>query len=268
LTKPPNAMRSVGPASEVRNGQVFFVMGGIIALRGAPDDDVVLQRYPDIAARLRYFDGDFFSVSFGAIMHVMGRENVALNEDFTTGWGVAGATRFRTGDCGALMLGAVGGRGIAGSIFGLASDSLAAGTSADGELVGLGNYGGYAGYQHQWADNLISTLAYGFAQGERTAANPEKTRRVQNGWANVIYKANPNFAFGVQYDYGSRDLVDHASGDDHRVMLVVSVISGQNDKSSGDTAVATMAPSAGDSLRDEIRRSIPTDSGVSRFPRM
>jgi hypothetical protein len=242
---------------------------GNIALRGAPNNDVPLLRYPDFAGRIRYFDNDFFSVSVGGLVHIMARENVANAEDFATGWGVSGASRFRVGECGALMGGVAGGKGIAGSIFGLAADSLSAGTSSSGNLIALSNYGTYAGYQHEWSDSLLSTVAYGVAQGQGTAASAGKTHTVQNAWANFIYKVNGNFAFGLEYQYGDRDLVNGNSGQDHRVTLVVSVTAGQNNKASGATAVKNLPSAVADTaVRESIRQSVPTDSGVSRFPRM
>ena len=234
---------------------------GNIALTAASDK--VLQRYPDLAARIRYFDGDFFSFSVGGIVHALGRENVAGTENFATGWGVSATTRFRTSQCGALMLGTVGGKGVAGSIFGL-SDTLAAGTSG-GNLVALNNYGAYAGYQHEWTEYMLSTVAYGIAQGDGTLAGT--THKSQNSWMNLIYKANDNFAFAVQYEYGDRAIVDNNSGDNHRISLVVSVTTGQKEKSNGDAAVRAM-PQADAVVRENIRSNVPRDSGASRFPRL
>jgi hypothetical protein len=241
---------------------------GNIALRGAPNDDVALTRYPDFAGRIRYFDNDFFSLSVGGLVHIMGRENVANVEDFAAGWGVSGATRFRVGESGALMLGVVGGKGIAGSIFGLSSDSLAAGTSSNGSLIALSNYGTYAGYQHQWSDSLISTVAYGFAQGQGTPGSAGKTQTAQNAWANFIYKVNGNFAFGLEYQFGNRELVNGSTGQDHRVTLVVSVTAGQNNKVSSSAAVKNLAPNTADIVQQTVRQNVPSDSGASRFPRL
>lgn len=241
-------------------------LAGGIVLRGAPNEDVVLQRYPDLAARLRYFDGDFFSLSCGALVHIMGRENAADNEDFAAGWGLSAATRFRTGQCGALMLGIVGGEGVGRSIFGLA-DSFAAAASSSRDLIPLNAYGTYVGYQHQWTAYMLTTLAYGIAQGDDAIANFGKTRTAQDAWANVIYKANDNFAFGFQYEYGDRELANGDSGDNHRLSLVVSVTTGQKDKSRGDVADRMLSPLADQSVRDEVRRSA-ADTGVSRFSRL
>jgi hypothetical protein len=238
----------------------------VIAIRAM--DDARLRRYPDLATRIRYFDGDFFSLSFGGIVHAMGRENPALDEDFTTGWGLTAATRFRTSQCGGLMLGVVSGKGIAGSIFGL-SDSLAADNTAVLDLAAVTNYGAYAGYQHQLTKNLLSTVAYGIAHGAATTA-AMTTRQSQNAWANIIYKANESFAYGFQYDYGDRNLVNGTNGDNHRISLVVSVTLGQGNKVDGNAAADAVSGDSADanSLRDEIRRNVPPETGRSKYRRL
>jgi hypothetical protein len=110
-------------------------------------------------------------------------------------------------------------------------------------------------------------LAYGIAQGDDGIANFGKTRTAQDAWANVIYKANDNFAFGFQYEYGDRELANGDSGDNHRLSLVASVTTGQKNKSRGDVADRMLSPLADQSLRDEVRRSA-ADTGVSRFSRL
>jgi hypothetical protein len=228
-------------------------------------DDVVLHRYPDLAARIRYFDGDFASLSLGAIWHVIGRDDFAGNEDFESGWGISAATRFRTSPCGALMAGAVVGEGISGSIFGL-SDTFAARTD-NHDLILLANYGAYLGYQHDWSPCLITTAAYGFAQGEGSRTDPDNTRTVQNAWINAIYKVNYNFAFGLQYEFGDREQNDGDRGENHRIGLVVSIRTG-SEKASGESAARSLSADTADAVREEVRKGVPTDSGASRFSRI
>ncbi len=227
-----------------------------------------LHRYPDLAARIRYFDGDFFSLSCGGIVHIIGREGDLGDENFATGWGLTAATRFRTSECGGLMLGVVGGKGIAGSIFGL-SDAVTADTSAGGGLEAVTSYGAYVGYQHQFAENVLSTVAYGFAHGGDTTVNLT-TRTSQNVWANIIYQVNESFGYGFQYDYGDRNPVNGVYGDDHRFTLIVSVTMGHGNKVNGNAAAAAVSGDSADvgSLRDEIRQNVPAETGRSKFRRL
>ncbi len=231
------------------------------------DTDVVLHRYPDIAARLRYYDGDFFSASLGGYFRIFGRENTPRDEQFERGWGVATTTRFRLTEQGAFMLGGVFGEGIAGTIYGL-STSLSSETSLSGDLTALRNYGGYVGYQHQMKENLLATLAYGIAQSEGHTTNFEPTRSAQNAWANVIYLMNENFAFGVQYDYGVRDLANGASGENHRFSFIVSVAIGVKDKASAESMLRALPSSQADAIRSEVQQAVPQERGASRFRRM
>ncbi len=226
----------------------------------AAPDDITLHRYPDFAARIRYFDGDFASLSVGGLYHVIGRETATGLDSFANGWGVSAATRFRLTDRSTVMLGAVGGEGISGTIFGL-SDTLSAGNSASGEFIPLRNYGTYVGYQHKWSDCAFSTFAYGFAEGDGMPANAPLSRTTQNAWANLIYKPTQNFAFGLQYDYGDRYLGNATSGENHRISLVISVSAGQNEKLENEAAIASSADVEGRPLS-------PGEGGASRFSRL
>ncbi|MBA4017551.1 MAG: hypothetical protein C0483_10300 [Pirellula sp.] len=230
--------------------------------------DVTINRYPDLAGRIRYFDGDFFSVSVGTLTHVMGREDVVGQESFDVGWGVNFATRFRTTARGAIMLGAVKGQGIAGSIFGLSSAFMGV-TAADGRLSTLGANGFYIGHQRQWSPRLLSSTAYGFAEADDvTNIDPASTTSsVHNLWTNLIYQATDYFACGLQYDYGNHRNVAGDTGDDHRFTFVVSITTGQNDKTSRQEAAEGMRGASQADVLDATR-NVPADSGASRFSRL
>lgn len=239
-------------------------------------DAVDLQRAPELAGRLRYFDDDFFSVSLGGMLRFMGQEALNGDEDFTTGWGLSATTRMRVTDNGALMMGAVGGQGISGAITGM-SDTFAAVPAANGELESLANYGMYGGFQYHWTDYAYSTIAYGIAQGEGNSTDEEETQTAQNGWVNLIYRVSEGFAFGLEYQYGERELVNGDSGDNHRVSLVVSLTAAPRTQTAASASPAPapmIMPDGTQSFAPDsvapapVQPLVPTSPGVSRFMRL
>ena len=226
--------------------------------------DTVLQRYPDLTARLRYCDGEYASFSVGTLVRAMGSEAPNSHEAFAVGWGVSTAGRFAVGHCGAIMLGFVGGEGIAGAIYGLSPSTAAGGPSALGvagdRLIPLTNYGTYIAYEHLWSDQFEASVAYGYAFGEGT---PELTeRKTQNAFANLIYKHSDNLAIGVEYAYGTYDTYDVAkgrtSGDNHRVLFVVAL-----------TTAKTLAERRRRASQADLPTlPVPSDSGKSKFSRL
>jgi hypothetical protein len=239
-------------------------------------DAVDLQRAPELAGRLRYFDDDFFSVSFGGLLRFMGQETPNGDEDFTTGWGLSATARMRVVEDGALMMGVVGGQGISGAIVGM-SDTFAAAPSANGELEALANYGMYGGFQYHWTDFAYSTIAYGIAQGEGNSIDEDETQTAQNGWINLIYRVSEGFAFGLEYQYGERELVNDDSGDNHRFSLVVALTAAPKTQSTAATTAAP-APAAmpdvpygfapAPSAPAPVQPAVPSSPGVSRFMRL
>ena len=243
--------------------------------RTAPGGDVRLQRYPDFAARLRYFDQDYNSFSIGALVRGIGREDIAQNEDFVVGWGLSAATRFRLTPCSAVQLGFFGGEGIAGSILGLLGTQSAAGPTntllGGGQLSALSNYGGYAGFERRWSQTCESNFAYGFVQAEGSDFMPAGSARTgQNAWANVIRKINDNFAVGLEYHYGRFETLDGSSSDNHRVHFVfqLSTSPPETDGSAADRIITSLGSQADSLMQDSIRASVPRSSGGSRFPRL
>jgi hypothetical protein len=186
----------------------------------------------------------------------MGLEDEGGREDFAVGWGVSANARFRTSERGAAMLGFVGGEGLAGAIYGLSVIPYAAGpTAAGGRLKPLTNYGTYAGYQHTWSDKCCSTMAYGYAFAD--GAFEMEPVLTNNAWANLLYKANDNFIFGIEYAYGQLHYANGDNGDNHRIMFVLSVQAAQKEP--------TPAPGAEGRFADG---TVPTDTGISTFSRL
>jgi hypothetical protein len=223
--------------------------------------DTVLQRYPDFALRWRYFDGDFASLSFGALARAMGIEHANGVEEFAVGWGFSAATRLRTTPCGALMLGFVGGEGLAGSIWGLSPGSSSAALSAPlpagGEFIPTANYGAYVGYQQIWSERLKSSFAYGFAHADLTSQlAPLTDESSHNAWANLIYQVNDSFGLGLEYAYGTSEALNGVSGDNHRLLLVVALRTSQKSRQQGAA------------LTDADATFAPGDTGPSRFSRL
>jgi hypothetical protein len=233
--------------------------------------DTILQRWPDFAARIRYFDGDFASVSVGSLLRVMGIEGLAGQEDFAVGWGISATARFRVGASGAAMLGCVGGEGIAGTVYGLSPSGSAGGPSAvamaGGRLLPLENIGAYVGYQQIWMSNCQSSFAYGYSLAEGTPAMPAlAVRKTHNAWANLIYQLNESFAFGIEYSYGKLEALDNTPGENHRFLFVIALTTSKRaDRQAGIPGAPESIPSLNMLPGAE---PLPADTGASRFSRL
>jgi len=241
-----------------------------------PNDDVRLQRYPDLTARIRYFDGDYNSFSIGGIIRQLGREDINRDEDFVTGWGITAATRFRVGRCRTVQAGCFGGQGVGESAFGLQRTLSAAGPTntfaAGGRLTVLDNYGGYVGYQRRWSQNVETNFAYGYVQADGTAFMPgESARKGQNAWCNLITRLNDNFAIGLEYHYGQFETLARQRRDNHRFHFVLQLTTSppENRSSAADRIISSYGSQA-DGLQDAIRDTLPAmpRGGQSRFRRL
>ena len=218
-----------------------------------PANSVVLNRYPTIAGRIRYQGAnDFNSIQVAALMISMGFDNGANSrEDFETGYGFSTNLRVDLGGDGrrhTAYLGAVGGKGIAGYIYGHVPGAIIDWTNDRIDVVT--NIGAYAAYGHvfgiredgsYWSSNLMG----GMVQAGDTI--PGENRQLYQLGANLLWnKINPAISAGLEYQYGARlvqdgpALVDNR-GENHRLMFVVQFSSTNSLTKAGGRSAAVQA---------------------------
>ncbi|MBC8114457.1 MAG: hypothetical protein H7062_08780, partial [Candidatus Saccharimonas sp.] len=210
-----------------------------------PEPNFVLQRYPDLAMRLQYLDTEtkYNTFSVGGLVRGLGIETFAGDEQIRTAWGVTANGRMMIAESSAIQGGVVGGRGLADDIFGLQAFNGAA-LSATNQLQLQSNCGAYMGFTQLVSDSMQLNLAYGLARGDSTTAvAPNGTfHKVQNAWANLIYRRTEELSIGLEYHWGENEIAG-MSGGNHRILLAVQITPKSNGGSStGGAGGANMAP--------------------------
>jgi hypothetical protein len=197
-----------------------------------PPTDVALTRWPTLASNLVYVGAnqDNWIQLCGLVRSLGFEQDVTGAEFFQTCWGLSAyaqlATVIEPDHLEGLFCGVVGGDGVGQYIHGVSTSAIFDGT----ELASLKSVGAYAGYKQQWitANNseFGTNLAYGYAHMESSAAlDADANRKLQQGWANVLYYPIPNVAVGVEYQFGRRETQAAGDGENHRMMFVVGISS-------------------------------------------
>jgi hypothetical protein len=109
--------------------------------------DTVLDRAPDVLARLRYVGADGWDTyHIAAIVRTFAVEDAADVEYVATGWGVSGLARMKNaGNTSAAYVGVAGGNGIGANIFGLDTAAV----REMGSIQTFPAIGGYVGFAQQ-----------------------------------------------------------------------------------------------------------------------
>lgn len=193
-----------------------------------PMADVKLSRFPTMIGRVRVTGENLWDgLHFAAFTRGFGQENVAGAEDWVYGWGLSGVARKAIGDRNRIYLGASGGEGVGDYIFGVENGA----GPTPGGLTTLSAVGAYAGLAHLWNDDcyngqLWSNFVVGYSYQDAPALLPHTTtsiKRARQAFANLIWQASDNLAFGVEYQYLDRDVRNGLSGDNHRIGFVLMV---------------------------------------------
>jgi hypothetical protein len=122
-----------------------------------------------------------------------------------------------------VYVGVVGGQGIGDYLNGLATAAV---QDADG-FRALTEIGAYTGLAHLWLTDekshpkLWSNAAYGYLFTDTAATTDSPTERMQQAWANVIWQVNMNWALGLEYHFGMREVADGREGENHRIQFVM-----------------------------------------------
>jgi hypothetical protein len=211
-------------------------------------------RSPDFVGAVQYVEGDYdgpkfyerWHLQFGTLFRNLGLENSpgTFRQDvFGYGLSLSGALRFvlnpnlETLD--RVMFSVTYGEGISRYITDLnaAPDTNDAVVNVGNELVPLPTLAWYIGYTHNWTDYFRSTATYSqvnldsvaplgatvspYRVGDYVAVNLVYHRAFQTQTDGKL--KNHNFFTGIEYLYGQKETLDAASGDAHRIMLVVAI---------------------------------------------
>jgi hypothetical protein len=205
----------------------------------AGTDTTLLHRWPVIVGRTRFTGlNEFDSYQVAALVRPIGFDDSGFNDHFTTGWGISAIARFcNRARTDALYIGGVGGDGVGGYIFGGTKSALI----TDTEINTLSNIGAYVAYQHVWAyqtatRNLTSNILYGYVSGD--AARPDDNQTLHQAGCNLLWNVTDGTAYGLEYQFGSRELGSGAYGDDHRVMFVLQATAANKQRGAERTAAS------------------------------
>ena len=95
-----------------------------------------------------------------------------------------------------------------------------AAVDATGNLHPVNIYSAVVAYQHWWDKAWRSTVAYGFEQADQPDfVNQAMTGQAQSTHANLLWSPLSQATLGVEYIYGTRELIDGRSGYISRAQL-------------------------------------------------
>lgn len=239
VVKSTGAFQGIGQLRYTVNWNTRTESSISIEDQSALNDDVINEgtgvtvlRRPAFAGRIRYHGTNGFdSYQLAALFRPFAIDDPAFQDHTADGWGLSGiARRCNSADNLAVYAGVVGGQGIGNYIYG---GTRAAYIPNETEIVALTNYGCYVAAQCVWlgtfSDNrLSSNVAYGCSAGK--TARDEDNRSLHQAWCNLLWNATGSSAYGLEYQYGYREIGDGNSGDDHRFMFVAQVGTGAKNK--------------------------------------
>jgi hypothetical protein len=185
--------------------------------------------WPSFVGRIRLKgDDDFNSCQLAGMARPIGINDPTFIDHSVTAWGISLIGRFcNQARTDALYFGVVGGEGIGGYIYG---DIRAAIVPTPTTITKLDNFGTYVAYQHVWSPqdttmaatrNLSSNVAYGYVSSETFA--PTDNRHLHQAWCNLLWNATDTAAFGIECQYGEREIADGNQGDNFRIMFVAQI---------------------------------------------
>lgn len=176
------------------------------------------DRYPDLIAKLVYKPdwGNLSLAAMGRQIRNANNSSGAAREAWGGGLSLAGKINVFELDNLRFTLNYGNAIGRYSSVNRLEDAAL----DAAGNLHLVNVYSALAAYQHWWSNSWRSTIAYGFEQADQpdfVAAT--MTRQAQSVHANLLWNPLPQATLGIEYLYGSRELIDGRNGNISRAMF-------------------------------------------------
>jgi hypothetical protein len=185
---------------------------------GNPDASAV-NHAPDGGFNVRWEDKRFGHVQFASIFRAIGVRNSNAGDQTTFGWGGNLSTVLKGPGRDSAQAQLTYGEGL----FRYINDDFFnndAGFDADGDLEAIPYFGGLFGYTHHWDDQFRSTVSYGYAHLDNTAAQPGTAYNFTHyGSANLIWQLRKRLQVGAEGLYGSKESKDGSNGDAFRFQL-------------------------------------------------
>jgi hypothetical protein len=218
----------------------------------AKHDAVVLNRLPVVVGRVRWTpdDSDFTAFQLAGLYRNFTIDSVDYSEHSADGYGLSLTARFKNAaQTDALFGGFAIGRGLGNYLVGGGSAAVVVSPI---DVRSVGSLGTYAGVEHIWVPtplggSLLSTAAIAFLESDIGLAS--ENYQLRQGWVNLLWQnSSKSFAGGLEWQYGRRETVAGASGDDHRIGLVMQVNFGSKNAVSrpeDPTKAASAATAAG-----------------------
>jgi hypothetical protein len=186
-----------------------------------------LNRYPTLATSLDFHDRSKLNrLQLAGLLRSNGYEINATNQEFfATGWGLSAIAQFQRGN-GVNFVGVAGGEGIGQYLEGIQYSVVS--SPAISSIESIAAYGAYAGRSMWLYDECnrqvaVINAAYGYALQENPQTGDDDNRKLHQAWINYTRFFGDNLGVGVEYQYGYREAVSADVGEDHRVMMVVSL---------------------------------------------
>jgi hypothetical protein len=191
-----------------------------------------LNRYPTLATSLDFHDRSKLNrLQVGGLLRSNGYEIDATNQELlATGWGLSAIAQFRRGNA-INFVGVAGGEGIGEYLEGVRYSVVS--SPAINSIESIAAYGAYAGrsmflYDECNRQVAVINAAYGYALQENPEIGSEDpNRKLHQAWINYTRFFGDNMGVGVEYQYGYREAVTADVGEDHRVMMVISLRSAE-----------------------------------------
>ncbi len=182
----------------------------------------VLDQFPDVVANFTH-RGAWGHVSLRGLVREIRTDNGASIAVDDFGYGVGFAGSFKTFGKDQFIYQFSYGDGIGRYIQDAVGQG--AGFLPPNRLDTQVAWGGFAGYQHFWRDNVRSTLVYGHTEIDNEASlfTPAVfaglTQRLESLHVNLIWSPVPKVDLGIEYIYGEREVEGGAKGDISRIQF-------------------------------------------------
>lgn len=180
--------------------------------------DVDLSDMPDLTAKLQYKDTFGHVAGRVLVRHLVEGNTGAASSSGEYGYGLGLSGKFFVNEKDAFMFEVQGGDGIGRYIFDVANSNNGT-TYVNGTVEPQFAWGGYAAYQHYWADDWRSNFILGYAaidnDTNRTGLNVN--REIASGHVNLIWSPAPSYRIGVEYMHGYREQESGMSGSLDRI---------------------------------------------------
>jgi hypothetical protein len=182
--------------------------------------------YPDLTGMVRLGGSQRRYLRLAGLLHPLSYRYQPSDELTTRlGWGLSLAGNLGIGPKDLLTFQANYGHGMARYVNDLAGAGYDALLLTPNRLQSLPVLGGYAYYDHWWAEHWNSSVGWGYLRLQPVAGQqellPTTFHFLSYGIANLLYTPSNFFKLGIEYQYGAQQLLNRQAGSGSRLQLTV-----------------------------------------------